>query len=198
MATAAKINQLGANDEFLKTAVDEVAPVGAINGYMGTSDPTGWLIANGRNVSRTTYADLFALFGTAFGAGDGSTTFALPNMAGRTLVGVDSTADHPSVGAIGGAKAVTLSAAQMPSHAHSGGTTTQGTHQHNYQRWSALLQNAVAPTDQTRYVVQGEYTEITPGNQGHHGHDIQINAAGGGQAHTNLAPYFTQNWIIKT
>ena len=57
---------------------DRVIPAGLIAPYGGSSAPTGWLMCNGQAVSRTTYATLFNKIGTAYGAGDGSTTFNLP------------------------------------------------------------------------------------------------------------------------
>ena len=53
--------------------------VGTIKGYNGATPPSGWLFCDGSAVSRTTYADLFAVIGTNYGAGDGTTTFNLPN-----------------------------------------------------------------------------------------------------------------------
>jgi microcystin-dependent protein len=63
-------------------------PTGAMMQYAAASAPTGWLLCDGSAVSRTTYADLFALIGTTYGAGDGSTTFTLPDMRGRVPVGM--------------------------------------------------------------------------------------------------------------
>lgn len=62
-------------------------PAGTIVSYAGASVPSGWLLCNGANVSRTTYANLFRAIGTKWGAGDGSTTFALPDSDGRVLQG---------------------------------------------------------------------------------------------------------------
>ena len=62
---------------------------GAVMSFARNSAPTGWLKANGANVSRTTYADLFTAIGTTFGAGDGSTTFGLPDMRGEFPRGWD-------------------------------------------------------------------------------------------------------------
>lgn len=70
-------------------------PAGTIASYAGASVPTGWLLCNGANVSRTTYANLFNAIGTRWGAGDGSTTFALPDSDGRVLQG---TTDVSKVG----------------------------------------------------------------------------------------------------
>jgi microcystin-dependent protein len=66
-----------------------VQPIGVILPYGGTSAPTGWLFAYGQDVSRTTYAALFAVYGTAYGVGDGSTTFTLPDLRGRVIAGQD-------------------------------------------------------------------------------------------------------------
>lgn len=65
-------------------------PSGVISGYAGTTPPAGWLWCNGSLYSRTTYADLFAAVGTKWGAGDGSTTFGVPDARNRTLWGANS------------------------------------------------------------------------------------------------------------
>ena len=65
-------------------------PPGTIINYAGSTVPEGYLLCNGANVSRTTYANLFAAIGTAWGSGDGSTTFTLPNFSGRFLEGTTS------------------------------------------------------------------------------------------------------------
>lgn len=56
------------------------APVGVINPFGGKNAPDGWLLCNGQAISRTDYADLFDVIGTAFGSGDGSTTFNVPDL----------------------------------------------------------------------------------------------------------------------
>ncbi len=61
------------------TSVYADAPIGAISAYGGDVAPAGWLLCNGAAISRTTYAELYAVIGTKFGAGDGSTTFNLPD-----------------------------------------------------------------------------------------------------------------------
>lgn len=65
-------------------------PVGTISAYAGASAPTGWLFCRGQNVSRTTYSRLFAVIGTTYGVGDGSTTFALPDLRGEFIRGLDA------------------------------------------------------------------------------------------------------------
>lgn len=64
------------------------SPVGSIVPYGGTTAPNGWLICQGQAVSRTGYADLFSVIGTAFGTGDGSTTFNLPDLRETVPVGI--------------------------------------------------------------------------------------------------------------
>lgn len=67
------------------------APIGCIQAYGGATAPDGWLICNGAAVSRTTYAALFAVVGTSFGAGDGSTTFNVPDLREATVKGAGLT-----------------------------------------------------------------------------------------------------------
>lgn len=69
----------------------DAIPPGTMMAYGGKSVPDGWLLCNGATVSRTTYAKLFAAIGTAWGAGDGSTTFKLPDADGRVMQGVTDT-----------------------------------------------------------------------------------------------------------
>jgi len=90
------------------------------------SAPTGWLLCDGSEVSRTTYSDLFAVIGTTYGAGDGSTTFNLPDFSDSALFGVDGTADFLDLTTSGGSSthshsvgSHTLTTSEMPSHDHS-------------------------------------------------------------------------------
>ena len=67
----------------LAAAVQQLlVPAGAVQAFAMNSAPTGWLAADGTAVSRSTYADLFTAIGTTYGVGDGSTTFALPDLRG--------------------------------------------------------------------------------------------------------------------
>jgi hypothetical protein len=65
-------------------------PVGTINWFAATTAPSGWLVADGRPVSRSTYSTLFSYIGTTYGTGDGSTTFNLPDLRGQFIRGWDS------------------------------------------------------------------------------------------------------------
>lgn len=70
--------------------VQNLVPPGVIFPYAGPIPPTGWLLADGSAVSRTVYARLFTAIGTTYGAGDGSTTFNLPELRGEFLRGLDN------------------------------------------------------------------------------------------------------------
>lgn len=64
------------------------SPIGTILPYGGASAPSGWFLCKGQALSRTTYSELFAVIGTSFGVGDGSTTFNLPDMRETVPVGI--------------------------------------------------------------------------------------------------------------
>lgn len=79
------------------------APVGSISAFGGSAAPSGWLLCQGQAVSRTTYAELFSVIGTSFGAGDGSTTFNVPDLRGEFLrgAGTNSHANQGNGGSVG-------------------------------------------------------------------------------------------------
>lgn len=107
-------------------------PVGGMMDYGGATAPTGWLLCDGSAVSRTAYAALFTAIGTSYGAGNGTTTFNIPDRRGRGSVGKDnmggsaagrvttagSGIDGAVVGASGGAQNKTLGLTEMPTHSH--------------------------------------------------------------------------------
>jgi len=101
-------------------------PVAA--GSEGTQCP-GWLLCDGRAVSRTTYAALFTKLGTAYGAGDGSSTFNLPDGRGRGLIGAGTGTGLTArvLGAKGGEESHVISVGEMPSHDHGGKTAAGAT-----------------------------------------------------------------------
>ena len=149
--------------------------IGTIVPFSGdiSAIPNGFMLCDGSAISRTTYATLFSIIGTTYGAGDGSTTFNIPNLKGKTLVGLDSEDnDFDTLGETGGEKTHTLTVDEMPSHDHNvnfdqstGGGTS----------WLKSGGNSGGP-----YIGYGF-----------------VNSTGGGQAHNNLQPYITVNYIIK-
>jgi microcystin-dependent protein len=118
-----------ANKGQLDTAVAAVAanvvPVGASILWNGTSAPAGYLKENGAAISRTTYAALFAVIGTTYGAGDGSTTFNVPESRGEFIRGLDD-----GRGVDSGRGIATAQAELIGPHTHPGSTATGGAHTH--------------------------------------------------------------------
>lgn len=113
-----------------------VTPAGVIHMFAGSISPSGWLICDGSAVSRTVYADLFKVIGTTYGAGDGNTTFSLPDMRGRTPVGVGQGVGLTArtLGGTVGQENSSLIEANLPAHAHSftpaGSLTSESSHTH--------------------------------------------------------------------
>lgn len=108
------------NINKMKQAINLNAPAGVISMYGGSTAPSGWLICDGRTVSRTTYSRLFSAIGTTYGAGNGSTTFNIPNLKGRVPVGLDtSQTEFNSLGKKGGSK-------ELQEHTHIVGKSAGG------------------------------------------------------------------------
>lgn len=133
---------LPASDYFLIVAPEIESP-GVIKALAGATPDKGWLKCYGQAVSRTSYAALFAAIGTTWGVGDGSTTFNLPDLSGRTLFGADNMSGTAAgrltetvgglagtLGSMGGAQSVTLTTTQIPAHSHIASTNTTGAHTH--------------------------------------------------------------------
>lgn len=155
-------------------------PVGTVMPFAGSSAPSGWLFCYGQAISRTTYATLFAAISTAFGTGDGSTTFNLPDLRGRVVAGKDnmggSSADRltnqsgglngDTLGATGGTETHTLDTTQIPAHTH--GLDSDG----GISGGGAASRSNGAGTDQ------------------------QTGSTGGGGAHNNVQPTIVLNYIV--
>lgn len=101
---------------FAGAGASFLVPTGAVIPFPINLVPNGWLAANGAAVSRTTYAALFAYLGTTFGAGDGSTTFALPDLRGYFIRGAGTNSDGTASGSFGEKQAD-----ELKSHNHTVG-----------------------------------------------------------------------------
>ena len=117
-------------------ALADAVPTGTIIDFAGPRVPAGWLLCDGRAVSRTTYARLWTAIGDWWGAGDGSTTFHLPDLRRHVRMGSGGTASATignTVGWRAGSETHTLTAAEMPSHTHGDGSLSArsaGSHTH--------------------------------------------------------------------
>ena len=178
-------------------------PVGAVTDFAGSAAPTGWLLCYGQAISRTTYASLFAAIGTAYGAGDGTTTFNVPDCRGRVSAGKDdmggTSADRltsplngDTLGASGGAEGVSITIPQLPAHNHGGNTGDAGGHSHNVNAFLASNSGGqIGAPLQPGTLGAGIATEFA----GSHSHGIAFE--GSGQAHPNVQPTIIFNKIIK-
>jgi len=102
-------------------------PVGSIITYAVNSPPAGFLICDGAAVSRTVYSDLFSVIGTNFGTGNGVSTFNLPNINGKFIMGCDSSHAYATTG---GQTDISLTQQQLPAHQHIVTVSDPG-HTHN-------------------------------------------------------------------
>lgn len=156
-------------------------PTGAVIPFAGSTAPDGWLLCYGQAVSRSTYSALFALIGTTYGAGNGTTTFNVPDMRGRVPVALDNlggsaasrVAAANALNVSGGEAAHTLTAAEIPAH------------NHTYQARSTADTGTGIP--------------IIASNTGTSNRTFTTdNNTGGGGSHNNLQPYIALSFIIKT
>lgn len=167
----------------------DTLPAGAILPWPTNIAPANFLICDGAAVSRTTYAVLFATIGTTYGAGNGTTTFNIPNMVGKTIVGRDATdAQFDVLGETGGAKTHTLAESEMPSHKH-----TDTGHSHR----QVITANSGGPGIRWDYRQDGSAWSYDQGVDTW-GSSANITYTGGSQPHNNLQPYVVANYIIKT
>lgn len=159
----------------------DTLPIGSITAYGKETAPANWLICDGSAVSRSAYADLFAVIGTKYGEGDGSTTFNLPNLKGRVPVGLDSDdTDFNTIGKTGGEKNVVLTIDTMPSHGHIIPYSPNAS-------GDAL---AIA-----KYIPQSD--TLTNETNGRGYSNAGTAQTGSDQPHNNLQPYEVNNFIIK-
>jgi microcystin-dependent protein len=100
-------------------------PVGVTLPYAGSAAPNGWLLCDGRAISRTGYAALYTILGTAYGTGDGSTTFNLPDMRGRAPIGAGQGTGlaNRALASKGGEEAHILTWGETGAHYHNIGVT---------------------------------------------------------------------------
>jgi microcystin-dependent protein len=169
--------------------------------YWGSTAPnSSFAFANGDPISRTTYAALFAIMGTTYGVGNGSTTFNLPDKRGRVSAMKETSAalltttyfvgDSTSLGVKGGAESHTLTTAQLATHSH--GVTDPG-HSHSLNNATNILDNVSGNQFQGSNFL-GNPRAITA-NSNTTG--ISINNTGSGNPHNNVQPTIICNYIIR-
>ena len=153
----------------------DTLPIGTILPYGSDTIPDNYLLCKGQELPRAEFRELFNIIGTTYGEGDGSTTFALPNLCGKVPVGKDSDdTDFDTLGNTGGEKEHKLTASEMATLTYDfttsspNGTTTNGD-----------------------YLGYGTYDDV----KSRYYSNVSTNA--GDQPHNNLQPYIVTNYIIK-
>jgi microcystin-dependent protein len=197
-------------------------PVGSVFPYAGTAAPKEFLLCDGTAVSRTIFIALFNVIGTTYGPGNGTTTFNLPDLRTKTIFGLNSsTPEFNTLGKTGGEIYHTLTIDEMPTHNHSGITSTTGAHAHGGLTNTAGLHDHGGVTGQAGWAQASHGVNATISTtdsaddsgthshsisaDGNHQHGINVDGShyhdianqGGNQPHNNLPPYMTLNYIIK-
>lgn len=161
-----------------------IAPVGSIVIWGSEDIPENYLKCEGQILSREEYSSLFNVIGTTFGEGDGTTTFALPDMRNYVVVGMSDDTDINAIGKKYGEKTHTLTVNEIPAHYHNqriysnntGSATEQASGHYfndNTVQWTG--------SNRTMHILSGGYTGMT----------------GGGQPHNNMQPSMAMVFIIK-
>jgi len=199
-----------------RTRLGAVVPPGGMLPFGGAAAPAGWLLCSGAAVSRVTYADLFGAIGIAWGAGDGSTTFNLPDLRGRAPFGLDNMGGVDggrlsvanTLGTGGGAENALPAHVHDLAHGHGGGSTGGFGETRNVEDTGGFIPGVRDPIVSAHtgggvgYYAR-EVTQILKVNIGAapHSHTIS-NAAGNtgstGSGASTMPPYALVNWIIKS
>ncbi len=159
--------------------------IGEIRLFAGNFAPLGWAFCDGSLLSISDNDTLFNLIGTTYG-GDGQSTFALPDLRGRVPVHAGTNAGSTYVlGEAGGSETVTLSAAQVPQHAHAllGSAASAST-----TSPAGAVPATLAEVTTLAYGTDAPLTTLAPQTVG---------VAGGNQPHDNVQPYLCINYIIS-
>lgn len=171
---AVSISQ-GPISENEQNSVGLLVPTGSIMPYCGTTSPSGWFLCDGSSYSIITYNALFNVINNTFGGSVG-TTFAVPDMRGRVVVGsISGTSgfENKNVGDTGGEETHTLTVNEIPSHNHTVDTDISG--------WESCAYTVAGAPDRANRGSNSTPTTYT----------------GGGLAHNIMQPYMTLNYIIK-
>jgi microcystin-dependent protein len=191
-----------------KLAADVIPiPVGSLIPFAGSTAPNGYLLCYGQLVSRTTYSGLFAAIGTTYGAGDGVTTFRLPDLRGRVISGFDAmggnaasrlTSIGTALGDAGGSETHTLTESELAAHRHlavkdgSRGATggyTALTSSNSIIRYSIDPDYTQPQENATSYSLEGISGDADIG---------RTSETGDNSPHANVQPTIMLNYIIKT
>lgn len=188
---------------------DTVIPAGMITPYAGTAAPTGWLLCDGSAVSRATYPALFTTVGVTYGAGNGTTTFNVPDLRQKFPLGKAASGTGSTLAGTGGSKdqTVTSHAHTVNSHSHggvSGGQSVTHTHGVGGSGWFMTTDNSRLVTLTAGGGDAGQIliTSQTLGASVGHTHSVAAEAPGTDSqgvsgTDANLPPWLAVNYLIK-
>lgn len=151
-----------------------LVPIGVVSPWAGTDPldlPSDWMICEGGEIFRSAYPSLFSILGTTWGSGDGSLTFNVPDLKNRFLYPLNS--DKYDVGDVGGATAVQLTIADLPSH------------KHQIARMQDIQSTTTNPVRRMSHIGTGDGTYVG------------TTEVGGNEAHENLPPFVVIRYIIR-
>ena len=198
-------------------------PAGIVMPFAGSTAPQGYLLCDGSAVSRDTYSSLFTAIGTVYGAGDGSSTFNVPNLSGRVVLGVSQS--H-AMGTTGGEETHTLTESELsehshvvPSHGHSNNisaktpvfshTVTQPAF--NYNRPNSFstggsgggnvingTTTATASVSTNAAVAAHAASDCTMSGTVTDCSALTSGSTGSNTSHSNMQPFLTMSYIIST
>ena len=197
---------------------DQITPPGTIMGWpaWGLPSEPEWISCNGQAVNRTTYSDLFSIIGTTYGAGNGTTTFNIPDLRGEFIRMVDASGsgrDPDGVRALG---SIQQQATMLPTtgalsanceskdHAHGYTLASGGGHTHKIDQYANSADNneygmrvAFNGPKTKKSTTNGTHTHsITFGSDPGHTHgDASFGAGGDAETHDR---YYTLYWMVKT
>jgi microcystin-dependent protein len=187
-------------------------PVGSILTYSGLTEPTGWLICDGREVNKSEYNRLYNVIGNLYGVSSNNEKFILPNLGERVPIGKTNS---NNIGNVGGNNSITLTTSQLPSHNHTGTTNTSGSHTHgvydpghthsqwtnqdDFNEWGG---NPPSFTDDaggtsTWNNINSSTTGISLYSNGDHTHTFTTNSTGDGSSVDIRNKFIVLNYIIR-
>ena len=167
------------SDESIMSSASSGIPAGILSPFAGNTAPEGWLLCDGSVISRATYSNLFSVISEIYGSGDGSTTFAIPDLRGRMAMGLDNmggtstdrvtNVEADNMGGNAGTEVHQLTVDELASHNH-------------------YLQNQSGSNG---------WDKVGIGGAGQLGTGLNTAYTGDNQPHNNMPPYMALNYIIK-
>lgn len=191
-------------ESYVETALSniETPPVGLISAFGGDIAPFGWLICDGREVSRLDYSSLYSVIGTIYGSGDGSTTFNLPDLRKMIPIGYSNAdTDYSTLGGQIGSETHSLTVDELAKHSHPNSVSNAGGHNHlMYNKWNTYQGGDTSGngfTSPGNGWNQDGWSDNYTSSVDDHKHTVTIEDTGKGVPFSLIQPGVLTNYIIK-